>query len=200
MKLVIKPFQRLLMLIGLAISLLALLVGCQMPFAVQSASVDTKTTQKRLTANHSDAKVVLMLQHIISQQETLLIEEQQDENGWPLPDIGVVVLYETELCQLEKEIRSARLNRYKNAKDLMSRFETLLLASCAPDFTPSVLARSVKQVRQSREWPQSYLAYFDMLERHQQALLRLEKLYGNLKQHMDTTIEKLTEIEVETQP
>ena len=156
--------------------------------------------QKRLTYSHSDAAAMAMIQQLVDSRESLLIPEQEDAEGWPLPAVDVVVMYEQQLCQQDKAVRSDLLAKLKNAEDLPSRFQTLVLASCAPDFTPSVLARSLKQVRQARKWPASYEAYFDLQERHQQALLRLENLYGSLKEHMDTTIEKLTEIEVQTQP
>lgn len=158
------------------------------------------SVQKRLTYSHSDAAAMAMIQQLVDSRESLLIPEQEDAKGWPLPAVDVVVMYEQQLCQQDKAVRSDLLAKLKNGEDLPSRFQTLVLASCAPDFTPSVLARSLKQVRQARKWPASYEAYFDLQERHQQALLRLENLYGSLKEHMDTTIEKLTEIEVQTQP
>lgn len=156
--------------------------------------------QKRLTFQHSDAVTVGLIDRLIKKEQPLLFSGQVDPDGWPLPSVDTVVLYEQRLCQLEKEKRMALLNRYKSGKGLAETFETLLLASCAPDYTPAILAMSIKQICNLREWPASYMAYFDLLERHQQALLRLEKLYGNLKERMDTTIDKLTEIEVETQP
>ena len=194
LKVIARTIARWLVLIVMQVAIAVSLTSCQMPInipaeaSVPSRSSELLVLQKQLTGEHSDAKIIALLQQLIAQQQTLLTREQVDAGGWPLPNIAVVILYETELCQLDKQVRSARLNRFKNDKTLMARFETLLLASCAPDFTPSVLARSVKQVRQAREWPHSYLAYFDLLERHQQALLRLEKLYGNLKLRMDTTL------------
>ena len=191
LKIVLKTF----LLAGCALILPACMVLDQLAQPVEQASL-----QKRLTYPRSDVVAVGMVEQLIAKQESLLIAEQQDPEGWPLPAIDVVVMYEQQLCRQDKALRAELLARLKNAEDLPSRFQTLVLASCAPDFTPSVLARSLKQVRQARSWPASYEAYFDLQERHQQALVRLENLYGSLKEHMDTTIEKLTEIEVQTQP
>ena len=156
--------------------------------------------QKRLAHTQSQALQVKYIDQLVKQSEQLLLEEQKGPHGWPLPPIGVVALYERHLCQLSRDQRNTRLSSLQSEASFSNAFESLLLASCEPDFTPSVLARSLKQVNGYREWPESYLAYFNLLERHLQALSRLEKLYGNLKEKMDTTIEKLTEIEVETQP
>ncbi|MDX1695552.1 MAG: hypothetical protein R3208_17440 [Ketobacteraceae bacterium] len=165
-----------------------------------SQPLDQSNLQKRLTYSQSDVVATGLIKQLVDNQESLLIGEQADPDGWPLPPVSVVIMYEKQLCGLEKPVRQDLMNRLKTSETLPDRFQTLLLASCAPDFTPAVLARSLKQVRGAREWPISYEAYYDLLDRHQQALVRLENLYGNLKEQMDTTIEKLTEIEVESQP
>lgn len=192
-----RPLQKLLFLCLMPLCLL--LASCELPSRI-SASKTAEQLQKRLTYSHSDARIAQMVTQLVDERKPLLIADQANSDGWPLPDIGVVVLYEQTLCELPKSERDGLLTELKNDSGLPERFQVLLLSSCAPDFTPSVLARSLKQVRAARQWPPSYDAYFKLLERHHKALVRLENLYGNLKERMDTTIEKLTEIEVETQP
>ena len=200
MKAIVKRVARLSLLLATGLVLMSV-QGCKIATPDAKGKVEEPATlQKRLTGNHSEAVTVQLLETVIAADQTLLITDQISEHGWPLPAIETVVLYEYQLCQMSREQRSRYLEKYKAATDLPQQFETMLLASCAPDITPSALALSLKQVRAARSWPKSYLAYFDSLERHQQALVRLEKLYGNLKQQMDTTLEKLTEIEVQTQP
>lgn len=190
--------KTLLKLVGLC-GWLAILSGCALLEAL-SPETDDYRVQKRLTYSQSDAVAAELITQLVSDRQSLLIPEHSNPDGWPLPSVGVVMMYEQQLCALDKAVRGELLNQLKNADSLPPRFQALVLASCAPDFTPSVLARSLKQMRDARRWPAPYQAYFDLLERHQQSLVRLEKLYGNLKERMDTTIEKLTEIEVETQP
>ncbi|MCG8672807.1 MAG: hypothetical protein MI867_25625 [Pseudomonadales bacterium] len=156
--------------------------------------------QKRVSQQQPKQVMHTLLTQIIAKSDTLLVAEQQYEKGWSLPNIDTVLQYEQLLCELDKKHRNKRLEKLQARRSFANQFETLLLASCEPDFTPSVLARSLKQVRASRDWPESYSAYFDVQERHWAALMRLENLYGNLKQKMDNTIDKLTEIEVQTQP
>ena len=176
-----------------------MLQGCALKHLAQPAA-ESSVLQKRLAYDHSEVVTLNLVESLIAGEETLLVAAQSTPDGWPLPSISTVVLVEEKLCAVDKSKRQQWLNEYKNDPGLPSQFQLLLLASCAPDFTPSVLARSLKQVRNARQWPATYLAYFDLLERHHQALVRLENLYGNLKQRMDSTIEKLTEIEVQTQP
>lgn len=175
------------------------LPGCGVLTELSPGAADDRL-QKRLTYSQSDAVAMELIGQLVAQRESLLIPEQSDPDGWPLPAVDVVIMYEQQLCELDKAVRSGLLSQLKNNEALPARFQVLMLSSCAPDFTPAVLARALKEVREARRWPASYQAYFDLLERHQQALVRLENLYGNLKERMDTTIEKLTEIEVETQP
>ncbi|PIE42167.1 MAG: hypothetical protein CSA49_00545 [Gammaproteobacteria bacterium] len=188
-------------------ALCGVLLGCDIKHLPAPQVIGSWPVQKRLTEPHTEAEKIELVDQLVSSSSHLLLAEQQDPNGWPLPPMGVVLLYEQRLCQLPRAQRNKQISLLQSGSGLPSAFDTLLLASCEPDFTPSVLARSLKRLRGFREWPASYLAYFNLLERHLQALGRLENLYGNLKENygnlkekMDTTIEKLTEIEVETQP
>lgn len=162
--------------------------------------------QQRLIQPQMDAVVSDLIAELVTQQQSLLIANASDsaENGEvqgiPLPPLEVVLIYEQTLCAQPKMQRADLMAQLKSAADLPSRFQLLILASCAPDYTPAILAMALKQVRTARQWPPGYEAYWDLMERHHQALFRLENLYGNLKDRMDTTIEKLTEIEVQSEP
>ena len=179
---------------------MCLLLACSVNPPAKVQLKPSGQTQKRITHQKSDVLINNMLDTLIEAKKPLLIPEQGSVDQWPLPKIGTVIRYEKKICQLSKGERAERLVKARAEQGLPSQFETLVLASCAPDFTPAILAMALKKVRQARDWPADYQAYFNLLERHQQALVRLEKLYDNLKQRMDATIEKLTEIEVQTQP
>lgn len=79
-------------------------------------------------------------------------------------------------------------------EDLLNQ---LLVASCSPATTPGVLNQLLADLTSAGTWPEAYAAFFDLLISGQRAYAAVEKVYLDLKQEHEKTIQGLSEIETQ---
>jgi hypothetical protein len=77
------------------------------------------------------------------------------------------------------------------------KLNALLLASCKPARTPGVLNQLLADLTASGTWPEEYAAFFDLLIAGQRAYATVEKVYLDLKEEHEKTIQGLSEIEAQ---
>lgn len=77
------------------------------------------------------------------------------------------------------------------------KLDALLLASCKPARTPGVLNQLLADLTASGTWPEEYAAFFDLLIAGQRAYATVEKVYLDLKEEHEKTIQGLSEIEAQ---
>jgi hypothetical protein len=77
------------------------------------------------------------------------------------------------------------------------KLDALLLASCKPARTPGVLNQLLADLTASGTWPEEYAAFFDLLIAGQRAYAAVEKVYLDLKDEHEKTIQGLSEIEAQ---
>jgi hypothetical protein len=77
------------------------------------------------------------------------------------------------------------------------KLNALLLASCKPARTPGVLNQLLADLTASGTWPEEYAAFFDLLIAGQRAYASVEKVYLDLKEEHEKTIQGLSEIEAQ---
>lgn len=71
----------------------------------------------------------------------------------------------------------------------------LLMASCSPAKKPGVLNQLLADLTSAGTWPEEYAAFFDLMISGQRAYAAVEKVYLDLKQEHEKTIQGLSEIE-----
>ena len=77
------------------------------------------------------------------------------------------------------------------------KLNAMLLASCRPARTPGVLNQLLADLTAAGTWPEEYAAFFDLLIAGQRAYATVEKVYIDLKQEHEKTIQGLSEIETQ---
>ena len=97
---------------------------------------------------------------------------------------------------LNRVVARAAPSRPGNRGD-EEKLNALLLASCKPARTPGVLNQLLADLTAAGTWPEEYAAFFDLLIAGQRAYATVEKVYMDLKQEHEKTIQGLSEIEAQ---
>lgn len=124
----------------------------------------------------------------------------------PQRTVSELLLQRLVMCDEPESARQARLADYPSvgqAKPIVSgtvdeaRLNALLVASCEPASTPGILNQLMADLTGAGTWPEEYAALFDLLISGQRAYAAVEKVYWELKQEHDKTIQGLSEIETQ---
>lgn len=120
----------------------------------------------------------------------------------PRRKIDELLVQRLDICGVPLEQRATVVSSLNVApvevdgvdEDLLNQ---LLVASCSPATTPGVLNQLLADLTSAGTWPEAYAAFFDLLISGQRAYAAVEKVYLDLKQEHEKTIQGLSEIETQ---
>ena len=100
---------------------------------------------------------------------------------------------DAQLKRHQQNIRSAA--RSAEARAAHSQLQALMLVSCDPARTPGLFNDMLRQLTQSKQWPDDYQALFALMLSQQQAYSTLEQRFEELEARHQKTIEGIGNIE-----
>lgn len=120
----------------------------------------------------------------------------------PVRSVEQLLLQRLRICaaaEAQRETLAKQLSVTPNAENGVNeaQLDLLLLASCSPATKPGVMNQLLADLTALGTWPEAYAAFFDLLISGQRAYAAVEKVYLEVKQEHEKTIEGLSEIETQ---
>lgn len=113
------------------------------------------------------------------------------------PSLESLVTFRQQACQRPEEERDRMLRDYREKTSEESVLRTLMLATCAPEKTPGLLANSLVEARSLERPPPGFPAFLDLLAAEAQAYSLLERRLRQTQQKLEDMIEGIRAIEAE---
>lgn len=113
------------------------------------------------------------------------------------PSLESMVTFRQKACQRPEEERDRMLRDYRDKASDESVLRTLMLATCAPEKTPGLLANSLVEARSLERSPPGFSAFLDLLAAEAQAYSLLERRLRQTQQKLEDMIEGIRTIEAE---
>ncbi len=113
------------------------------------------------------------------------------------PSLESLVTFRQQACQRPEEERDRMLRDYREKTTDESVLRTLMLATCAPERTPGLLANSLVEARSLERSPPGFPAFLDLLAAEVQAYSLLERRLRQTQQKLEDMIEGIRAIEAE---
>ncbi len=108
-----------------------------------------------------------------------------------------LVIFRHQACQQSEEERDQLLSTYREKTTDEAVLGTLMLATCAPDQTPGLLANSLLEARSLDQPPPGFAAFLDLLAAEAKSYSLLERRLRQTQQKLDDMIEGIRAIEAE---
>lgn len=120
----------------------------------------------------------------------------------PTRNIKELLLQRLSVCSEPADSRKELLEQLPVEANVSNgvnerQLNELIVATCEPARTPGVLNQLLAELTAAGTWPEEYAAFFDLLISGQRAYAAVEKIYVELKQEHEKTIQGLSEIETQ---
>ncbi|ABC28289.1 hypothetical protein HCH_01428 [Hahella chejuensis KCTC 2396] len=112
----------------------------------------------------------------------------------PAPGLADILEQRDKHCQRSKEARSRRLERM-TSKNQAEAFETIMIASCEPDYYPGVMQTALLSLRKHQDWSSGAQSFIKLMQDVSDSQQRMLAYNQKLKQKLEQTIEAIGAIE-----
>lgn len=127
----------------------------------------------------------------------VVLQERSEPTFVPRSEAQALLGYRRVQCARPKEERDALLQGYLEQSSKQAVMRTLMLASCAPDQTPGLLANALVKARNMEPHPEDVAALLDLLAAQAESYALLERRLNSTQKKLDDMIQGIRAIEAE---
>lgn len=127
----------------------------------------------------------------------VVLQRRSEPKVEPANTANALLGFRRVQCARPKEERDALIQDYLEQSSRQAVMRTLMLASCAPDQTPGLLANALVQAREMEPHSKNVAALLDLLAAQAESYALLERRLHSTQKKLDDMIRGIRAIEAE---
>ncbi|WP_347330390.1 hypothetical protein [Marinimicrobium locisalis] len=127
----------------------------------------------------------------------VVLQRRSEPKVEPANTANALLGFRRVQCARPKEERDALIQDYLEQSSRQAVMRTLMLASCAPDQTPGLLANALVQARDMEPHAKDVAALLDLLAAQAESYALLERRLHSTQKKLDDMIQGIRAIEAE---
>lgn len=127
----------------------------------------------------------------------VVLQRRSEPKVEPANTANALLGFRRVQCARPKEERDALIQDYLEQSSRQAVMRTLMLASCAPDQTPGLLANALVQAREMEPHSKNVAALLDLLAAQAESYALLERRLNSTQEKLDDMIRGIRAIEAE---